>query len=1291
MKQFFLAGALVALAALGARAESINIGGASYEANVTTTQVAPGVVYRHLHFPDRTYSGYFCGSSVHMIEADLTNPQVSVQNITSGITGTRTLEKHAASVNAEGHTVVGGANGNFWITSETPWKSQLSAWPWGISVSNGMMYTDPNARNCAHMSGPNRTGMVAITSDGRCVIDRLIPQGDDVTAAGWAYYVHHPRINHNLDLDMCNRLVYPGTASIYTKAYGADRAFKPVALNSDGSAFVTYPDCATELLCDLAEGETWHFGGTTKVVVKEVRTNAGTGTLGSHDLAIVGRDTYATVMEQHYLVGDELELVTKMNFEQGIAPEIAQAVSGNILAMKGGVTNDDVIKSESYNTSANERTIYATNADGTKMWIVVCEHNVKQTKKHFGFSLIQMCNIAKHYGATEATQVDCGGSAQMYAGNRQVSSSYDTGGIRAVHNGLFIVSSAPASEIKAAEVPVFEIPKSPVPEAVAGVAGPDSYDMETSYTDAAIAELAGCTPKRIFAKGDIAYILAFDAEGTAKVIVYNHTTGATVRTLGLGEAPSISDIALTADGMLIAIQRDPNAAINKAVVNIYRWNNDGQGIAQGNAIKWNISGRDGNWSNNDSGEIMAFVGSSTNGYIYYSSRTASGANIRWARLRLNENSQLADPTYNLQLAGYDYTTTGSGMGLMQPCPWNPDHFILEGTSIAPTEMVYESAIRGQLAAAGTCASAGTGARHAAVFTHKGTHYLAIPSDLGVRLAEVNNGLPASRSITLKGEFIGAVTDLVTGATVTDGLALLRLSGDKLSRYAEKTQGGGDDPDPTPEIYGDRAHSAYQLEMEGDTNTGYDLYYVMTGDVKSVNVRLTPIDSNGEVITLEAPAKKGMNTIHIDANQLPAGTYNWALDIQSYPVKDGGQFHKHAGHSKADARGGVGVVTDPESDEYGHIVTTAGYGQGFFYYSPELEYIGNYGAKTSPWNTGNRSDVFRIAMRNGNLAVATAYSDAGAGFWTFDPANRDAAIGNLSSLGTNDGKGCIKLTNGTVVGSGSPGIAFSGNSDDQLLWCFAEDYPTGNHANKGTLCYWKIGTADKITTPVAADFTAQKLIGAPGNLLANQNVNLTPYGDGVFASQTRANGSNSTDTPCILYVDKVGNITYNSGGDTNIPSSGGGLAISADGSRLAFAGNKAAIRLFNVAWSGNTPYLNFVMEIPGSTNTANSEVPQLAFDTAGNILAVHRSTTLANDGLYAFAIPGEQRPVSVPAKASYVVTGTFTQTGVANVKSTEEAPVEWFNLQGLRVDGDHLTPGIYIRRQGKVTKKVLIRR
>ncbi len=34
-----------------------------------------------------------------------------------------------------------------------------------------------------------------------------------------------------------------------------------------------------------------------------------------------------------------------------------------------------------------------------------------------------------------------------------------------------------------------------------------------------------------------------------------------------------------------------------------------------------------------------------------------------------------------------------------------------------------------------------------------------------------------------------------------------------------------------------------------------------------------------------------------------------------------------------------------------------------------------------------------------------------------------------------------------------------------------------------------------------------------------------------------------------------------------------------------------------------------------------------------------------------------------------------------------APVEWYNLQGMRVDGDNLGSGIYIRRQGSKTEKV----
>lgn len=50
------------------------------------------------------------------------------------------------------------------------------------------------------------------------------------------------------------------------------------------------------------------------------------------------------------------------------------------------------------------------------------------------------------------------------------------------------------------------------------------------------------------------------------------------------------------------------------------------------------------------------------------------------------------------------------------------------------------------------------------------------------------------------------------------------------------------------------------------------------------------------------------------------------------------------------------------------------------------------------------------------------------------------------------------------------------------------------------------------------------------------------------------------------------------------------------------------------------------------------------------------------------------------------------TAIDGIESDDEnAPVEYFNLQGIRVNGDNLGTGIYIRRQGSKTTKVLIQR
>lgn len=56
--------------------------------------------------------------------------------------------------------------------------------------------------------------------------------------------------------------------------------------------------------------------------------------------------------------------------------------------------------------------------------------------------------------------------------------------------------------------------------------------------------------------------------------------------------------------------------------------------------------------------------------------------------------------------------------------------------------------------------------------------------------------------------------------------------------------------------------------------------------------------------------------------------------------------------------------------------------------------------------------------------------------------------------------------------------------------------------------------------------------------------------------------------------------------------------------------------------------------------------------------------------------------------------TFNGQGAASINGIEidsaNAPVEFYNLNGVRVSGDALAPGIYIRRQGNDVKKILVR-
>ena len=55
-----------------------------------------------------------------------------------------------------------------------------------------------------------------------------------------------------------------------------------------------------------------------------------------------------------------------------------------------------------------------------------------------------------------------------------------------------------------------------------------------------------------------------------------------------------------------------------------------------------------------------------------------------------------------------------------------------------------------------------------------------------------------------------------------------------------------------------------------------------------------------------------------------------------------------------------------------------------------------------------------------------------------------------------------------------------------------------------------------------------------------------------------------------------------------------------------------------------------------------------------------------------------------------LTGSTVGIEAITADETTTAPAEYYNLQGMRVNGDRLTPGIYIMRQGSKTSKILVR-
>lgn len=420
--------------AFSADAENVLIDGKTYQMDrLIERQIGPGTTYLRLRFPEIPLN-------INMVIADMSNEYVRVENSVAkeSAKGVEGIATAATRLSTSGHKAIAGQNANFWaVSSQAPDGKMFGSQTRNASIRNGKMVTECNMGPEMPFGGPvDVTGIMGITPDKDIYVDFCQPSVIVRINNGIALYT----------VNQCNKGIHPDEIGMYNSFYGKTKAFQPIAPERDSKGYYQAADAGDgiEVLLDLAEGETWMGGRFIDFVVKEIRDNAGTGTLGEHDLALVGRGNGRTKLA-NAKVGDKVSLKYAFKFSPKTTPEyplIETAIGGNLLTMCNGEVMGRCNVAD-YDRTTYPRSLYGTSADHKTLYMMVIDKSTDPVYgKSAGLNTAKASQIARHFGCSNMLQCDGGGSAELYVTDKVINKTTEANP-RAVANCLMVFDNAP--------------------------------------------------------------------------------------------------------------------------------------------------------------------------------------------------------------------------------------------------------------------------------------------------------------------------------------------------------------------------------------------------------------------------------------------------------------------------------------------------------------------------------------------------------------------------------------------------------------------------------------------------------------------------------------------------------------------------------------------------------------------------------------------------------------------------------------------------------------------------------
>ncbi len=782
--------------------------------------------------------------------------------------------------------------------------------------------------------------------------------------------------------------------------------------------------------------------------------------------------------------------------------------------------------------------------------------------------------------------------------------------------------------------------------------------------------------KRAITREGKTVILTND-NGTPQLYLVNNATRKIEKQLSTNGLPAaetdnkgfhsrLNDIAFTADGQLVGVNSvecqfndgevETDKGYKRGTLRIFKWQD-----MDAYPIEWLTTQSSANFLNADMGKTVAVSGAAKSCKVIVGGTNANGVakGVRNLVLYVENNtitsSLFTEKTIN---ASSNFTEVKLGNDYkLCASPFADDQWMVDGSVTPPMEFHpattsnVDSEILGRLPADILGSEGEVAAASGAVFfkyakhTLLATPYLKDAKVAGLRLFDVSEGLAKAQLIKANTldlakpiEKVGfmAAAAAVNGADIT----LTLVADSVLTNFTTK----GVDQPAVKGVY------AYNLRL-AQSGERYTFSFDANDEPTAAKLVFTDAKTNAAVGELPLTGvKAGRNSFDFATDQLPGQLQqelNWAVSLTGNRIASINRINPEVA-STVYNRATVAIDKSTESDFFGRMYV----GEAN---KKQLDVTGVYvcdanGARTNaaPYKGGQKlMGNYRMSVdATGKLYIAE-FSDENPGVFIANPAQMDGKFEQFF-VGQPDEDGLI-TNDGESVGSSASMVLPTGSGSNAKLYVCLEDM-------KAAIGVYNIGQPDGsvLTSWNKAPSLTLKVSG-----LINPDDNLAAGPDGgLWVVQFRGAGNNTKGVPSLMYVDKDGKVTFNSGNADWVENLNGsrrsGFAVSDDGKTLVICDGSLALQFFNVAWNGSTPTLTKKYSYEG----LGKEIYQMAFDPAGNLVC-------AGNEVCILSIPTENNQTLTPAKRSLTVKRQPT-TGVEQPAAGKRVvSVRYYNAAGLQ--------------------------